>query len=165
MNPSRLGLSRRLALAFAVLTALMLAIAATAVVQMRAMDGRRADITDNWLPSVESVNQMRALLAELRIVDTLHVLNTDEVAMQAIEKRMADLQQRFERTHVSYEALISSDEERRLHDGFKSDLAQNMGGRQRMLELSRRNANDEARQLLEGEARRAFRPAWPRSRS
>ena len=64
MNPSRLGLSRRLALAFAVLTALMLAIAATAVVQMRAMDGRRADITDNWLPSVESVNQMRALLAE-----------------------------------------------------------------------------------------------------
>lgn len=47
MNPSRLGLSRRLALAFAVLTALMLAIAATAVVQMRAMDGRRADITDN----------------------------------------------------------------------------------------------------------------------
>ena len=65
MNPSRLGLSRRLALAFAVLTALMLAIAATAVVQMRAMDGRRADITDNWLPSVESVNQMRALLAEV----------------------------------------------------------------------------------------------------
>ena len=156
MNPSRLGLSRRLALAFAVLTALMLAIAATAVVQMRAMDGRRADITDNWLPSVESVNQMRALLAELRIVDTLHVLNTDEVAMQAIEKRMADLQQRFERTHVSYEALISSDEERRLHDGFKSDLAQNMGGRQRMLELSRRNANDEARQLLEGESQKSF---------
>ncbi|MEN9366579.1 MAG: hypothetical protein RL489_937 [Pseudomonadota bacterium] len=156
MNPSRLGLSRRLALAFAVLTALMLAIAATAVVQMRAMDGRRADITNNWLPSVESVNQVRALLAELRIVDTLHVLNTDEVAMQALEKRMADIQQRFERTHASYEALISSDEERRLHDGFKSDLAQNMGGRQRMLELSRRNANDETRQLLEGEGQKSF---------
>ncbi|MGL4187984.1 MAG: methyl-accepting chemotaxis protein [Sphaerotilus sulfidivorans] len=156
MNPSRLGLSRRLALAFAVLTALMLAIAATAVVQMRAMDGRRADITNNWLPSVERVNQMRALLAELRILDTLHVLNTDEVAMQTLEKRMADLQQRFERTHASYEALISSDEERRLHDGFKSDLAQNMGGRQRMLELSRRNANDETRQLLEGEGQKSF---------
>ncbi len=72
MNPSRLGLSRRLALAFAVLTALMLAIAATAVVQMHAMDERRAEITGNWLPSVESVNLMGAHLSELRIVDTLH---------------------------------------------------------------------------------------------
>jgi hypothetical protein len=46
--------------------------------------------------------------------------------MQALEKRMADIQQRFERTHASYESLISSDEERRLHDSFKSELAQSM---------------------------------------
>jgi methyl-accepting chemotaxis protein len=76
--------------------------------------------------------------------------------MQALEKRMADIQQRFERTHASYESLISSDEERRLHDSFKSELAQSMNGRQRMLELSRRNANDEARQLLEGESQKSF---------
>ncbi|KDB53019.1 hypothetical protein X805_13810 [Sphaerotilus natans subsp. natans DSM 6575] len=159
MNPSRLGLSRRLALAFAVLTALMLAIAATAVVQMRAMDERRAEITGNWLPSVESVNQMRSLLAELRIVDTLHVLNTDEVAMQALEKRMADIQQRFERIHAGYEALISSDEERMLHDRFKGDLVSGLGVRQRTLELSRSNANSEARQLLEGEGEKSFSAA------
>ena len=76
--------------------------------------------------------------------------------MQALEKRMADIQQRFERTHASYESLISSDEERRLHDSFKSELAQSMNGRQRMLALSRRNANDEARQLLEGESQKSF---------
>jgi methyl-accepting chemotaxis protein len=159
MNPSRLGLSRRLALAFAVLTALMLAIAATAVVQMRAMDGRRAEITGNWLPSVEHVTQMRAQLSELRLVDTYHVLNTDEAAMQALEKRAAAIRERFERTHAEYVALISSDEEKRLYEAFKAELIRGLAVREQTLALSRVNDNDAARRLLEGQGEQVFTSA------
>ncbi|MDQ5897055.1 MAG: hypothetical protein QG612_1141 [Pseudomonadota bacterium] len=151
-----LSISKRLALAFALLTLLLLAVATTAVVQMRQLDQRRADITDNWLPSIQKVNQMRARLQELRTLDTMHVLTTDDAAMAGLEQRMKPIIQAFNEVHDDYTRLISSDEERRLHDAFMLDLKKGLEVREQTLALSRRNENDAARKLIEGEGEQAF---------
>jgi len=154
-----LSISKRLALAFAVLAILLVAVAVTALVQMRRMTALSDDIVGNWLPSVETVNQMRTVANELRITETAHILNTDEKAMLAIEKRIDETIRSFDATHKTYASLISSDEEARIHEQFKASWTAYMTIHAKMIDLSRRNENEQAKALLDGEGQKDFAAA------
>ncbi|NRT54471.1 methyl-accepting chemotaxis protein [Sphaerotilus uruguayifluvii] len=154
-----LSISKKLALAFAVLAVLMLAVAATALMQMRRMNALSDDIVGNWLPSVETVNQMRTLANELRLTETAHILNTDDKTMAELDRQLAETIRTFDATHADYAKLISSDEEARIHDRFETAWKSYMATHAKMIDLSRRNENEAAKKLLDGEGRQSFATA------
>lgn len=153
---SRLKISTRLSAVLALMAGLLALVAAAALWQMGAMRSVAEDITGNWLPSVERVNTLNTNASDFRVAEFQHVLNTDDKTMAGIEQTMARLLSTFDTTHKAYIALISSDEERALHDRFQSGWQQYLQVHDRVVKLSRANQNDEARALLEGDASRLF---------
>ena len=157
-----LKISTRLAAAFGALTALLLAVIATAAYQMGNMNGSTEEITKNWLPSVELVNQMNTNTSDVRITELTHVMNTDSKAMDAVEKDMAQVLALYQKNHEAYVKLISSDEERRLYAEFAADWKQYMALHEVIIAHSRKNENDQARKLIEGDGRKLFDSASAR---
>ena len=153
---SRLKISTRLSAVLALMAVMLALVAAAALWQMGAMRSVTMDITGNWLPSVERINALNTNASDFRVAEFQHVLNTDDKAMAAIEQTISQLQSAFDVTHKAYVALISSDEERALHERFKAGWQQYLQVHDRVIKLSRANQNDEARALLEGEASRMF---------
>ncbi|MBW0169910.1 MAG: methyl-accepting chemotaxis protein [Hydrogenophaga sp.] len=149
-------ISTRLAGTLALLLATMVATVAIALLQMGSMRADTQTITDNWLPSVELVNQMNTQSSDFRAEEFHHVVATDAQSMDRIEKSMASSLAAFDKEHKGYVALISSDEEQRLHDAFQSEWKKYLEVHDRMLALSRANENEKARALLEGESQTAF---------
>ena len=151
-----LYISTRVVGTLGLLLALLLAVVAMALWQMTSMRGATQDITGNWLPGVERVNRMYAATAKLRTAQFRHVLNTDSSAMAGIEKNIDGVLSALEADRRAYLPLISSDEERRLYESFGAEWASYLQLHQQVLTLSRQNANDKAKALLEGDAERVF---------
>ena len=151
-----LKISARLIATLGLLLGLLLVVAGTALFQMGGMRAATQEITGNWLPSVERVNQMNTGISDYRIAEFRHVLNTDEKAMADIEKALDKLLAKFEADRKAYVALISSDEERRLYEGFAGHWTQYLALHEKLIALSRKNETEQARVLLEGEAALSF---------
>lgn len=151
-----LTVAKSLALSFGTLIALLLAVAVMALWSMGNMRASTVEINTNWLPSVERVNKMNTNTSDFRIAQFQHVLNTDEKAMGAIEKSLSEVLALFEENRKAYQALISSDEERKLYDAFADEWKQYLRVHDEILALSRKNENDKAKALLEGSAKELF---------
>ena len=149
-------ISHRLAGVLGLLLLTTLAIVGMALWQMGVMRTLSAEVSNNWLPSVETVNQMNANTGELRVAEFQQVLNTDSTRVAALEKTMAQIQAEFEAHHKTYVALISSPEEQKLHDAFEAQWKHYLQFHAQIVELSRKNEQAQARELLEGDAQRTF---------
>ncbi|MGN6827963.1 methyl-accepting chemotaxis protein [Paucibacter sp. M5-1] len=152
-----LTIANRLKLGFGLLAAMLLGANLLALWQMGVMRASTKEITTNWLPSVEYVNQMNTRTSDFRVAEFQHVLNTDEKAMAGIEKMLADALAEFEDDQRAYVPLISSDEERQLYEAFVADRRQYLQIHDQVLSLSRNNENDKAKSLLEGDSRKLYR--------
>ena len=149
-------ISHRLAGVLGLLLLTTLAIVGMALWQMGVMRTLSADVSNNWLPSVETVTQMNTNTGELRVAEFQQVLNTDSTRVAALEKTMAQIQAEFEVHHKTYVALISSPEEHKLHDAFVAQWKHYLQFHAQIVELSRKNEQAQARELLEGDAQRTF---------
>jgi methyl-accepting chemotaxis protein len=156
MNLSNLKISTRLMGVFGFITALLVAIVSTALLQMGVMRADTSEITDNWLPSVEVVNKINTGTSDFRIQEYDHVLNTDDGAMQGIEKAMSDALSQIDKDQLAYAKLISSPDERKLYEEFATEWKKYLQLHEQVAALSRKNANDEAKKILEGESRALF---------
>jgi methyl-accepting chemotaxis protein len=149
-------ISHRLAGVLGLLLLTTLAIVGLALWQMGVMRTLSAEVSNNWLPSVETVTQMNTNTGELRVAEFQQVLNTDSTRVAALEKTMAQIQAEFEAHHKTYVALISSPEEHKLHDAFEAQWKHYLQFHAQIVELSRKNEQAQARELLEGDAQRTF---------
>ncbi|CAN7607463.1 methyl-accepting chemotaxis protein [Acidovorax sp. LjRoot66] len=153
---NNLKISTRLAGTFAVLVAVLLAVVIAAWSQLAAMGTQTREITDNWLPSVELVNQIETDTAKARLFELRHVMATDAAATASHEKSMGELQAEMEKLKKSYEALISSPEEQKLYDDFIADRKKYVELTAKIFESSRKNDKDQAATLLGGESLQLF---------
>jgi len=151
-----LKISTRLTGTLGLLLALLLAVVGVAIWQMGIMRSVTQEITGKWLPSVERVNQMDTDLAKLRVYEFRHVLNTDDKAMADIEKLITDKLATLDGENKAYVALISAEEERNLYEPFAAGWKQYLQIHDQMMVLSRKNENEKAKALLEGDSRKLF---------
>jgi methyl-accepting chemotaxis protein len=149
-------ISTRLAAAFALMVGLLLLVSSAGLLQMATMWRSTEDITTNWLPSVGVLGKMNTSTSDFRIIEFQHVLNTDDAAMARIEATMAKEQAGFEQNRQAYAKMISSDEERKLYESFSADWKRYMDIHAQVVGLSRKNENDAARKLLEGDSQKLF---------
>ncbi|MCX4043195.1 methyl-accepting chemotaxis protein [Aeromonas veronii] len=114
-------------------------------------------VTDNTVPSISLIKQVQADFYELHSLVQTHVLNTDTGKMQQIETGITEIQGQITSLLDKYKAeMLSNDEDRRLTDDDQRIVAQYYQEIDKVLQLSRQNKNDEARDMLAGEATRVF---------
>ncbi|WP_289814568.1 methyl-accepting chemotaxis protein, partial [Acidovorax kalamii] len=151
-----LKISTRLYGAFAALILLLVGLAGLAALELSTMRAATVEIADNWLPSVRAANEMDSQLLTARMTVLSHVLNTDKAAMEAIDKKVAADREKFDQSLKGYVKLISADNERKVYDQLVQQWKQYREVDDRVLALSRKNENDQARGLLEGESTKVF---------
>ena len=114
-------------------------------------------ITDNTVPSISLIKEVQADFYELHANVQTHILNTDNSKMQQIETDIADKRKQIGSQLDKYKnEMLSNDEDRRLTDDDQRIIAQYFQEIEKVLQLSRQNKNDEARDMLAGEAYRLF---------
>ncbi len=143
-----LKIGTRLYAGFGLLVAILLAVVVVAVIAQGKLNDATTEITTNWLPSVEKVNQMNTATSDYRVLEMKHALNTDDAKMAAIEKEMAANEAELAKRRKDYEPLISSPEEQKLYESFVADHDAYMKSHVSVLEASRRNDSVQALKLL-----------------
>ncbi|MBC3920368.1 MCP four helix bundle domain-containing protein [Undibacterium sp. CY18W] len=150
------SISSRLVGTFSLIIAMLAFVAGAAFLKMVVMKDATSDITSNWLPSVEVVNRINTLTSDLRVAEFQHVLNTDDAAMAGLEKNMSKILAALEKDNQTYAKLINSEEEKKRYASFMTDWNQYLKIHEQVLVHSRKNENDQAKALLEGEAKKVF---------
>ena len=132
---------------------LLVGLAVAAYSQLSSINEDTLDLADNWLPSVQVVNQMQTQATGNRVSVATHILNTDEAAMGGIEQEITQGRDKLAKQRQTYEKLISSPEEKRLYEEFSAAWKKYAETNDKVLAHSRKNENDQARALLQGESR------------
>ena len=156
MKLSDLRLSTKLIGGFAVVLALATAQSLFGVSVLKQVNDKSTEISENWLPSVKLTSDLNTNTSDFRVAQLLHVLASDNAAMNAFEKEMVEVTATFEKNRSSYLKLISSDEERKLYEAFDSEWKKYLSFQPELLKLSHAQKTAEAKALMNGEARKAF---------
>lgn len=153
---SNLSVAKRLAIGFGTLVALLLAVVGVALWSMANMRASTVEINTNWLPSVETLGQLNTAKSEVRVAQWRHISSTDPKAMADVEQRLNQRLGELDKARETYAKLISTDEERKIYDGFTADWKRFMAIHDKMLAHSRANENEEAKKLMLGESLRLY---------
>ncbi|MDO6962691.1 HAMP domain-containing methyl-accepting chemotaxis protein [Rhizobium alvei] len=115
---------------------------------MNKLNGSTEEIAQNWLPSVATVSKIDSEFLNYRLSLTKHVLSTTEEEMRKQEVEIANHGEGTDKAIEAYVPLISSDREREIINVLKADKARYSEMAAQMLDLSKQNKNDEAKQFL-----------------
>ncbi|KJC45831.1 chemotaxis protein [Bradyrhizobium sp. LTSP885] len=111
-----------------------------AVRDMRAINANTVDITTNWLPSVRILGELRAGLITYRNVIREHMLAETLEEKLAAERTLAGVVEANTKTRATYEAVITSPEERALYNQWVDTWTRYKKGTDEVMELSRKEA-------------------------
>ncbi|SBV97461.1 Methyl-accepting chemotaxis sensory transducer [uncultured Alphaproteobacteria bacterium] len=145
-----LKIGKKLIVTFAAILALVVALGATAIFELAAIGRNTSEIANNWLPSVNAIRSVQYQQAAARSATYAHVLSVDAAQIARFDKLVAENRTALDRTRATYEKLISSPEEAAVYKRFSDTYAAYSKDMDGILELSRRNANDEARDRMTG---------------
>jgi methyl-accepting chemotaxis protein len=149
----------KLGAAFGVIEVLMVALGMLAIVQLAKVNANTVDIATNWLPSVKTLGEIQNDILAVRRFEFAHILDVDRKRMEDDEANVVKSEAELVNDEARYQKMISSDEERRLYERFRSDYDKYTPIRKRAMDLSRDNKKSEARDLALGDGRTAFNAA------
>ncbi|MHC5652464.1 methyl-accepting chemotaxis protein [Stappia sp. ICDLI1TA098] len=123
------------------------------------LNASTVEIATNWLPSVKAVNAINTATSDLRIAESAHIMSQDKQQMARAEADLAAVSQQLGQLRATYEALISSEQERQIYETFSKKWQAYRDQEKTLLELSRSNQNDQAAALFKGDMRQIFEDA------
>ncbi|MFP1133187.1 methyl-accepting chemotaxis protein [Asticcacaulis sp. W401b] len=138
------------------LALIILSVAALALVELDATNQDTRELADNWLPSVDVVNAINTDTSDLRVAEGSHIMSVAAEDMLVAERRFDAVMGELKSNQARYEKLISSQEEQRTYETFKSQLADYLVLHEQLFALSRANRNAEASELFRGPMSAAF---------
>ena len=101
---------------------------------------------ENVVPSVLLLDDVLKQFAQVRARKYRHILSTDENAMKSIETSIDEAARGVENSLNAYEPLIINDEDRQLLAENKRTFAAYLVELKKVIDLSRQNRNEEARE-------------------
>jgi methyl-accepting chemotaxis protein len=122
-----LRVGTRLGLAFVMLLALMLGMAAVGALQVRSINYYVEFYPENILPSLRVVHQVDVNLADARRLEAQHILTEDDKEKKALAARIAKARDALKQRLKDYELLAADDTDRgwmkKVADGAAAYLA------------------------------------------
>ncbi len=119
-----------------------------ALTRLDAMKAAETDISENWLPSVQSLGEIKYEVTRVRVRGMRHVMTTDDAEMKRIDAQLIDLLAQVQKSFGTYEKRISSDEERGIWNDFRKGWNAYLAAQETALVHSRKNENDAAAHAL-----------------
>jgi methyl-accepting chemotaxis protein len=144
----------KLALSFILLFVMMIALGSRSIYHIASVNQKTVDITTDWLPRVRLTLEMNTRKSDFRTREYRHILSTVPEDMAVAEKHMAEDLEKFNDSRLQYEKVIASPEEKRLYDEMLGTWRSYLAVHDKILDLSRRNKNDEAKALMLGESQK-----------
>ncbi|MGY4516085.1 methyl-accepting chemotaxis protein [Lysobacter sp. HA18] len=151
-----LKIATKLFASFGLLIALTGGLGAFAISRLAQVNAVSVEIRDSWLPSVRTLADVQQGVANLRIQEFKHVLDTNGQEMTEVEGAIADYSKQLAAARAGYEKVISSPEEKALYAQFESDWASYLELRAKILALSRAGKQEEAREILIGPSKQLY---------
>ena len=109
--------ARLIGLSLVVLISLI-GLAGMSFYQMYRINTQLLNISDNWMPSVEAVYQMRVALSDYRLGTFSHTQADTHDELKSRNKRFSNYFKTLREKRNAYEAMISGEEERTLYREF-----------------------------------------------
>jgi methyl-accepting chemotaxis protein len=152
-----LKIARKLTLSFAAVQVMMLILGITCIQSMARINGASDELTGNWMPSVQSVMQLRADVGDLRRGELAYLLTTDPAEKNRYLGVMETAFNSQKANAERYEKLISSPEERARYDIFHRHWVTFMAAHTELMDLARQGRAEEARVIGSGRSAQALR--------
>lgn len=136
MNLRSINIAPRSALCFGMITMLVIALGAFSYVQLGKLRGTEQDIENNWLPSIQTADDIQIALlgARLESIRLLATVNPDEKAAAA--QHLTDAKNTLnDRTDFYRKHLISDADERVKFDAAAAAMSKYIEGLQTLVEL------------------------------
>jgi methyl-accepting chemotaxis protein len=108
-----------------------------AVMNMRTINASTVDIATNWMPSVRVIGDLRAGVITYRNVIREHMLSETLDEKLAAEKTLATVVEANTKFRKTYEAMITSPEERALYNQWSKAWEDYKKGTEQVMALSR----------------------------
>jgi len=137
MNNLKIG--TRVAAGFALTTLLTAVLGILSYSQIASINNASFEVTDNSLPSVSVISEIKANVASQPGLLLRHAFATDPGRKAEIDKEIADVRARNATLYHKYEGLFSNDEDRRLFAAMKAARLAFWQVGDEILRLSRQN--------------------------
>ncbi|WP_024576123.1 MULTISPECIES: methyl-accepting chemotaxis protein [unclassified Afipia] len=115
--------------------------------QMRSINASAQQIQTVWLPSVRWLGDMQTQAARYRAILRDHFLTFDDNAKAKIDKNLAGRLQAYDQANQTYQALISSPEERAVYGELVKVWKEYLAAANEVLETSRKGESSMAQDL------------------
>ena len=120
-----------------------------AVQNMRGMNANTNEITSNWLPSIRTLGELHAGTITYRATLRAHLLAETVEDKEAVEKTLGRVAEDNLMIRKTYEAMISSPEERALYDDWSKRWQAYKDIAAKIMLLSHKEAGHLPREALE----------------
>ena len=116
--------------------------------QLEHMERATLEITENWLPSVQAIANLKYEVTRYRAAVARHVINTDEKVIVDLDRRVEANLKRIDDAMKAYEKQISEPAEREIWTAFLGEWKVYVAAQEKVLDFSRRNENETAGKLV-----------------
>ena len=147
-----MSIAGKLKAAFAVLLALLVALAGFAYERLSVVQQEAREISSDWLPSVRFAGALRNDVADYRISVMQNSNAQDEAQVAAATARRVAADAAYASDDAEYAKVISSEEERTLYNRFHEGVDRWHQDTQKVIALTKEGKADEARALQNGNA-------------
>jgi methyl-accepting chemotaxis protein len=137
---SRLSIRFKITAVVALLLVAMACMGGLALMKMRAINENTVQIAHIRLPSIRALGELRNGVTSYRNVLREHMLSETLEDKEAVEKRLAGISENNDKIRKDYEAMISTPEERALHDEWVKTWNAYKEGIVKVMEVSRKEA-------------------------
>jgi methyl-accepting chemotaxis protein len=151
----------RLGVAFAVVLALMLAMAGTGAMLAGSINHYAEYYGTDVVPSLRTIREVESAVSDARRLEQQHILTDDDKEKKSLAGRIVDARKAFEKGVKDYEPLLSDDKDRALLKKVAEGGAAYFAVQAKVIKASEESAADPtqgtaAKELTFGPAREAF---------
>ena len=147
MNNWKIG--TRVAAGFAVITILTAALGILSYSQISSINKASLEVSDNSLPSVSIICEIKANVNRISSLLLLHVISTDANRMADLDRQITETRARNTALCTKYEGLFSNDEDRRLFAAMQAARSAYWNVGDEVLRLSKLNTAASNKQAIE----------------
>jgi methyl-accepting chemotaxis protein len=145
----------RIMKAFLVVVCLSLVLGALALERLARVNDTTARVAGRTLPSVQALGRIALATGRFRMA-ALQSVGAPDAEQEALQNAMGEALEAIEDGQKHYEPLIATDTERDTYSQFMSAWSEYMLAHATAMERAMEGKKDEARAVMDGEARRQF---------
>jgi methyl-accepting chemotaxis protein len=151
---TKMKIGSKLGLGFGAVLALVFILGVLSLIQLSKINRCTVDVANNWLPSMRAIAELKFNAASLRRDTLNYIVATDR--KQHYQEQINAEMGAIADDEKEYEPLISSDEQRKLYQGFRDTWDKYIPVNTQMMELARQNKNAEAISLAQSQGSQLF---------